>query len=70
MPQPSADLAVDNLADQILELIEEGTPTPIVLIDGRTGSGKSTLAEALQRKLFKVGESLPRVIHMDDLYEG
>lgn len=63
-------MSVDLLADQILELIEDGTPTPIVLIDGRAGSGKSTLADALQRKLFKVGKSLPRVIHMDDLYEG
>lgn len=67
---PQIAAAVDALADQILELIEDGTPTPIVLIDGRAGSGKSTLADALQRKLFKVGESLPRVIHMDDLYEG
>ena len=44
--------------------------TPIVLIDGRAGSGKSTLADALQRRLFKEGETLPRLIHMDDLYPG
>ena len=61
---------VDLLSDQVLELIETGLQTPIVLIDGRAGSGKSTLADLLQRKLFKEGESLPRVIHMDDLYLG
>jgi uridine kinase len=44
--------------------------TPIVVIDGRAGSGKSTLALALQNALFIEGESLPRLINMDDLYEG
>ena len=41
-----------------------------MLIDGRAGSGKSTLADSLQRQLFKEGETLPRLIHMDDLYPG
>jgi uridine kinase len=59
-----------SITDQVLELIESGTPTPIILIDGRTGSGKTTFAAALQNKLFQQGESAPRVIHMDDLYEG
>ena len=58
------------LSDQVLELIDSGVSTPIVLIDGRAGSGKSTLAALLQNQLFKDGDSLPRLIHMDDLYEG
>jgi cytidylate kinase len=61
---------LENLADQIIELVESGTPTPIILIDGRTGSGKTTFAAALQNRLFQKGESAPRVIHMDDLYDG
>jgi uridine kinase len=61
---------VDAITDQILELIDSGTPTPIILIDGRTGSGKTTFAAQLQNRLFQKGESAPRVIHMDDLYEG
>ena len=61
---------LEKLADQILELVESGTPAPIILIDGRTGSGKTTFAAALQNRLFQKGESAPRVIHMDDLYEG
>jgi uridine kinase len=59
-----------EIADQILELIDSGAPTPIILVDGRTGSGKTTFAAALQNLLFQKGESAPRVIHMDDLYEG
>ena len=61
---------IDAITDQILELIESGTTTPIILIDGRTGSGKTTFAAALQNRLFQKGESAPRVVHMDDLYEG
>jgi cytidylate kinase len=61
---------LENLADQIIELVESGTPTPIIVIDGRTGSGKTTFAAALQNRLFQKGESAPRVIHMDDLYDG
>ncbi len=64
------DELVEALSDAVLELVDDGKLMPIVLIDGRAGSGKSTLAEALQRRLFKQGESLPRVIHMDDLYPG
>jgi uridine kinase len=64
------DVMVEALSDAVLELVDEGKLMPIVLIDGRAGSGKSTLADALQRRLFKLGESLPRVIHMDDLYPG
>jgi GTPase SAR1 family protein len=62
--------ALDQLVELTLESVELGNLTPILLIDGRAGSGKSTLAEQLKNRLFKEGESLPRVIHMDDLYEG
>jgi hypothetical protein len=62
--------ALDQLVELTLESVELGNLTPIILIDGRAGSGKSTLAEALKNRLFKEGESLPRLIHMDDLYEG
>jgi uridine kinase len=64
-----AELA-EQISSRVLELIDSGSASPLVLIDGRAGSGKSTLAELVQQKLFKDGESLPRVIHMDDLYDG
>jgi energy-coupling factor transporter ATP-binding protein EcfA2 len=66
----NADALVAALAASVLDLVDEGVQTPIVLIDGRAGSGKSTLADSLQRKLFKEGETLPRLIHMDNLYPG
>ncbi|MEI7419461.1 MAG: AAA family ATPase [Actinomycetes bacterium] len=59
-----------RLTKETLELVDSGVNTPIVVIDGRAGSGKSTLAAALQNALFLEGESLPRLIHMEDLYEG
>lgn len=62
--------ASNELTERVLELVEQGVSTPIILIDGRAGSGKSTLAALLQNQLFKDGETLPRLIHMDDLYEG
>jgi uridine kinase len=58
------------LTDETFSLIDRGVAMPIIVIDGRAGSGKSTLALDLQNELFRAGESLPRVIHMDDLYEG
>ena len=58
------------LSQQVLQLVDEGVSTPIVLIDGRSASGKTTLAQQLQNQLFKDGETLPRVVHMDDLYDG
>ena len=67
---PSNAEPIQQIADRVLEQIDLGNITPIVLIDGRSNSGKSTFAKALQEKLFKHGESLPRVIHMDDLYPG
>jgi uridine kinase len=69
LDQPTSAL-VDLLSNKTLDAIDKGLQTPIILIDGRAGSGKSTLAEALQNQLFKDGESLPRLIHMDDLYPG
>jgi uridine kinase len=61
---------IEEITDTVLEQIDLGSITPIVLIDGRSNSGKSTFAKSLQENLFKEGESLPRVIHMDDLYPG
>ena len=55
---------------RVLEKIELGQATPIVLIDGRSGSGKTTFSKALQNRLFQEGESAPRLVHMDDLYAG
>jgi len=66
----SLDQLNSEVTKQTLELIDRGVQTPIILIDGRAGSGKTTLAAALQQQLFREGESLPRVIHMDDLYLG
>jgi uridine kinase len=61
---------IEKISSQVLELIDRGNQTPIVLIDGRAGSGKSTFAKALQQQLFRDGESAPRVIHMDNIFEG
>ena len=61
---------IKNISSQVLELIDRGNQTPILLIDGRAGSGKSTFAETLQQQLFRDGESAPRVIHMDNIFEG
>jgi len=66
---PYEDL-LERVVSQTLELVDSGLVTPIILIDGRASSGKSTLAANLQNELFKQGESMPRIIHMDDLYEG
>jgi uridine kinase len=61
---------IEDLSTKILDQIDRGNQTPIVLIDGRAGSGKSTFAEQLQQQLFRDGESAPRVIHMDNIFEG
>lgn len=61
---------IQEITDKLLEQIDLGNVTPIVLIDGKSNSGKSTFANSLQENLFQQGESLPRVIHMDDLYPG
>ena len=60
----------NQVAKQVLELVDLGKTTPIILIDGRSNSGKSTLAAEIQNIIFKDGESAPRVIHLDDLYPG
>ena len=67
---PNNQELIEKISSQVLELIDRGNQTPIVLIDGRAGSGKSTFAEALQQQLFRDGESAPRVIHMDNIFEG
>jgi len=59
-----------QLCDDALALADRGNAMPVIAIDGRAGSGKSTLASMLQNLLFKQGESAPRSIHLDDLYEG
>jgi uridine kinase len=64
------DELIGKIVEQTLELIDRGAYTPIILIDGRAGSGKTTLAAELQQRLFSEGETLPRIIHMDDLYPG
>jgi dephospho-CoA kinase len=61
---------IESLSAKILDQIDRGNQTPIILIDGRAGSGKSTFAEKLQQQLFRDGESAPRVIHMDNIFEG
>jgi uridine kinase len=61
---------IQKISSQVLELIDRGNQTPIILIDGRAGSGKSTFAESLQQQLFRDGDSAPRVIHMDNIFEG
>ena len=48
----------------------EASPAPIILIDGRAGAGKSTFAKLLVDSLFRQGESMPRLIPMDELYPG
>jgi uridine kinase len=64
------DELISRLTDETFKLLDRGIAMPIIVIDGRAGSGKSTLALDLQNELFRSGESMPRVIHMDDLYEG
>lgn len=67
---PETQKIARQLAEQLVALVDDGKTMPILLIDGRAGSGKSTLAEQVQNQFFKLGESTPRVIHMDDLYPG
>jgi uridine kinase len=71
MPESLAyEELLSTLVDKTCDLLDKGVSMPIVVIDGRAGSGKSTLALDLQNELFRSGESMPRLIHMDDLYEG
>ena len=64
------DELLARLTDETFKLVDRGVAMPIIVIDGRAGAGKSTLASDLQNELFRAGESMPRIIHMDDLYEG
>jgi uridine kinase len=61
--------AVAAITKQVVSLVDKN-PTPIILIDGRAASGKSSLAAQLKNVLFKELEQAPRLIHMDDLYQG
>lgn len=62
--------ALELISSRVVDLSDAGNLSPIILIDGRAGSGKTTLAGQLQNQLFRSLEVAPRVIHMDDLYEG
>jgi uridine kinase len=70
VPELTSQQTIDAVVERVLDLQDRGVATPIVLIDGRSGSGKTTLASKIQSQLFKQGETLPRVVHMDDLYDG
>jgi len=66
-----AKLSYSEALDELTELVlASSSNTPMVLIDGRAGAGKSTFAKELQNRLFSQGDSLPRIIHLDDLYPG
>ena len=68
--QTGLEALAEELVAQLVGLVDDGVATPILLIDGRAGSGKSTLADLVKKGFFKAGESAPRVVHMDDLYQG
>lgn len=70
MQANNANELVTELTKRTLDLLDGGVTTPIILIDGRSCTGKTTLAADLQNELFRAGESAPRVVHMDDLYDG
>jgi energy-coupling factor transporter ATP-binding protein EcfA2 len=61
--------AAHDLTPKLLDL-RQSKQTPVVLIDGRAGSGKSTFARLLQDQVFQETKQSPKVIHMDDLYQG
>lgn len=69
MTLPLKDL-LEVAANRVLDLIDKGNPTPVILIDGRSATGKTLFAAELQNRLFQLGETAPRIIHMDSLYEG
>jgi adenylate kinase family enzyme len=69
MANTPLETAVESLKPRLLQLYET-RQTPIVLIDGRSGAGKSTLAKLISDSLFREQEQAPRIVHMDDLYEG
>ena len=65
-----SDRLAARLADELLKLVETTTPQPVLIIDGRAGAGKSTLAQVVTDRFFKLGESKPALVHLDDLYPG
>lgn len=72
MPETFTDFdkLANRLSDELLKLVESNTPQPVLLIDGRAGAGKSTLAQTVTDRFFKLGESKPALVHLDDLYPG
>jgi energy-coupling factor transporter ATP-binding protein EcfA2 len=46
---PSNTELIQEITDKVLEQIDLGNITPMVLIDGRSNSGKSTFAKSLRR---------------------
>ena len=66
----SRDQALAHGLRLTIEAAERITPTPVLLIDGRSGAGKTHFANELADALFRELEQAPRVIHMDDLYPG
>jgi uridine kinase len=61
--------AAAALTPRLLEL-RDSKSNPIVLVDGRAGSGKSTFARLLQDQVFQQTKQSPKVLHMDDIYQG
>jgi hypothetical protein len=63
------EAAVERLAQAVVDRADAGQ-NAVLLIDGRSGSGKTTLAADIAERVFQLGESAARVVHMDDLYPG
>ena len=66
---PDRAAAVERLAQALVDRADTGQ-NAVLLIDGRSGSGKTTLATDIAERVFQLGESAARVVHMDDLYPG
>ena len=61
--------ALAQLGQIIVRSIDEDKNI-VVLIDGHAGSGKTKFATELQELVFSKEQIAPRLLHMDDLYEG
>ena len=68
--QLSREHALERTGRTVVLAVECKTPTPIVLIDGRSGAGKTHFARKLADTLWRELEQAPRIVHMDDLYPG
>jgi hypothetical protein len=58
------------IVEQLLDLSDRVTPSPVLLIDGRAGAGKSSIAEEIMDGFFQTGDSKPALVHLDDVYPG